>query len=193
VLLQRGAEVRLDDAEQQVCRLISNLRSTVNRNAGVANKRIGLQENDLEIDLQGFGAELAFCKMCNSYPDLSIFVRSTAVDQGDVWLPDRRNVDVKHTKYQNGRLITPTWKTAKVSLYALMTGIFPRYIFRGAIPTERLMREENICDLQGIGKLSYGVRQDQLEDLEIGEKRYELEEGLPVGLLFVPIQLKSAG
>lgn len=191
MLLQRGAEVRLDDAEQQVCRLIANLRSQSNRSAGVASKKIGLQENDLKIDLEGFGAELAFCKLCNSYPDLSIFVRSTEIDQGDVWLPDRRNVDVKHTKYPNGRLITPVWKKAQVSLYALMTGIFPRYIFRGVMPRERLMRDENICDLQNIGKLSYGVRQDQLEDLEIGERNFELQEGLPVGLLFVPLQ--SAG
>ena len=191
MLLKRGVETRLCDAEQEIARLTSRLRSQSNRSAGVTSKKIGVQELDEKIDLEGFGAELAFCKLCNTYPDFSIFVRSTATDLGDVWLPDGRNVDVKHTKYPNGRLITPTWKTAEVSLYALMTGIFPRYIFRGVLPRERLMREENICDLANTGKLSYGVRQEELLDLEFERRVYELEEGKPHGLLFVP--MKSAG
>ncbi len=132
--------ITLNESEQRIARHLGNARFQYGRNNGVENKRVGNQ-SDQETDLNGMGAELAFCKHFNIYPDLQIGVLS----DDDCNLPNGLGVDVKTTKYPNGRLLVGLNKKAKPSgAYALMIGTFPTYRYAGIISAERLFKDENI-------------------------------------------------
>jgi len=123
----------LNEGEQLVCKILARKRSRANRTAGIRNSKIGGQK-DKEIELDGIGGELTFCKLYGLYPDFSIYTRS-AVDGTDtfdaclngVW------VDVKTTQCPTGRLLVAVWKRdgPLPDYYALMIGAFPTYEFKG--------------------------------------------------------------
>lgn len=163
-----GTKYTLNDMEQLIVQSVSEKRFQNNRNKNVKNSRIG-DQSDESTDREGFGAEMAFCKLFNVYPDFSIEPRSSNDDKGDAILPieTRGSVDVKSTKYRTGRLITPTWKKkGNVDYYALMIGEFPSYEFRGFMGAEKLMQEDRVRDM-GYGKNSYVAEQDELQEIEM--------------------------
>jgi hypothetical protein len=145
----RNTEVALNPQEQTVCRALAKKRHANNRKAGTPNAKRGPQSNE-QTDLEGIGAEFAFAKLFNLYPDLSIEPRTADTDTGDCTLRDGRAVDVKATQYKTGKLIAVPWKKSGVQLYALMTGVFPTYTFRGFMEATELLREERL------GTLGYG-------------------------------------
>src|SRR5262252_4238780 len=105
----------LNNVEQSLARFIGRERSSSNREAGVTNGRRGPQ-SDAETDLDGIGAELAFCHLFNVYPDLSINPRRGGADA--TWIGWK--VDVKATRYATGSLITlPSKALDPCDLYAL--------------------------------------------------------------------------
>ena len=132
-----GDRVILNEAEQEICRAVGMARSFNSRSAGVENKRIGPQDDQLT-DLNGFGGEFAFCKIFNVFPDFSMELRNAATDRGDALLPSGHTVDVKTTVYPAGKLIAAPSLKDNHDLYALMTGTFPEYTLRGFISTEIL-------------------------------------------------------
>ncbi len=146
---KRNTEVVLNAQEQAVCRALSKRRHAANRKAGTRNAKRGPQSND-QTDLEGIGAEFAFAKLFNLYPDFSIQPRKSGDDHGDCKLRDGRGVDVKATRYKTGKLIAVPWKKSGAELFALMTGTFPKYIFRGFMEAGNLLREERL------GSLGYG-------------------------------------
>jgi hypothetical protein len=160
-----NTEVTLSVVEQAIVKGVAKQRFNNNRANGVYNAKIGDQSN-YDTDIEGFGAELAFCRLHNLYPDFSISPRSTNEDQGDAILPIPNGiVDVKGTKYPTGKLITPTWKSKDaVDVYALMVGEFPNYIFKGFMKSSDLMVSGRIGDM-GYGKKSFIASQDELIDL----------------------------
>lgn len=87
--------------------------------------------------------------MFNLYPDYSVYARSSqqGEDFGDALLPNGLTVDVKSTQYESGRLLAAKWKNPNVDLYALMTGTFPTYTFRGFMRSEELLRKSRLADL----------------------------------------------
>jgi hypothetical protein len=89
--------VELNKQEQALCRALAKKRYASNRTAGVRNSKRGRQSNE-DTDLEGVGAEMAFCKLLNVYPDLPMTPRSQDDDDGDCTLKDGRRVDVKATK-----------------------------------------------------------------------------------------------
>jgi hypothetical protein len=155
-----GTRVELTPAEHAVARRIAIARHDQNRKSHVPNARIS-DQSDHELDLNGFAAELAFCKLFNTYPDFTIEPRSAAKgdDTGDTTLGSL-SVDVKATPYRNGRLIATRWKQDGADLYALMVGECPRFEFRGFITKEALLREDRLKSL-GHG-LTYLAEQSEL-------------------------------
>ena len=145
----RNTEVSLNAQEQAIFRFLARSRYKNNRSAGTRNAKRGPQ-SDEQTDLEGIGAEFAFTKLFNLYPDFSIEPRTAENDTGDCMLRDGRSVDVKATQYRTGKLIAVPWKKAGVDLFALMTGTFPVYTFRGFMQADELLRQERL------GSLGYG-------------------------------------
>ncbi len=158
-----GSIVKLSETEQKICRGIAKLRFNNARNAGVENKKVGNQSNEYT-DLNGFAAELAFCRLFNVFPDLTIEIRSASTDKGDAVLPCGTTVDVKSTKYESGKLLASPSRKSGHDLYALMTGEFPTYTFRGFMRTSDLHNEKRIGEC-GHNK-TYIARQDELCEIE---------------------------
>jgi len=157
---QAAGTLTLNAAEQKLAIYLAKARNATNRNGGVTDRR----RCGADIDLDGVGAELAFCRLWNLYPDLSLHPRSAATDEGDATLPDGRRVDVKATRHPRGQLIAVTWKKERVELYALMVGTFPVYRFVGVQTAQALLHPDTITDL-GYGP-THALPQERLLPLE---------------------------
>jgi len=136
-----GAVVALSEFEQQLCRLVSDARCAANVGNGVADQLVGGAPGvgDGSASLNGIGAEWAFCRLFNVYPDTTIHPRSSrrGTDAGgDCRLRCGLSVDVKVTEWPRGGLLVVRWKGRGADLYALLTGRFPRYVFRGFAPAD---------------------------------------------------------
>lgn len=166
MIIIKGDKVSLSRVEQDICLAISKLRFTNNRIKNISNSKIGPQSDEFT-DLEGIGAELAFAKLSNTYPDFSINTRSSSLgtDYGDLKLHNNQSVDVKTTKYNSGKLLAVLWKTEVADLMVLMVGKFPNYEFRGCMKSCDLLIPERIGDL-GYGK-TYMASQNELVDLII--------------------------
>jgi len=153
-----GDSICLNPVEVAMCKYVAKERNKVNRTDGVKNSKIGAQ-SDYQTDLDGIAGEVAFCKMFNVYPDLTLEPRSAANgnDTFDcVWRT--KTIDVKTTKYPNGKLLAALWKSEgeKPDFYALMTGVLPEYTFRGFMPSQELLKRERVGDLgHGPGYIGY--------------------------------------
>lgn len=126
------------------------------RKNGVKNSKMGPQSNE-ETDLEGIGAEIAFCKMHNIYPDTAVGHTPLA----DAVLRDGSTVDVKATKYKTGHLIVAMWKKPDIDYYALMIGSFPEYRYAGRVHPEQIMQQSRIKNF-GRG-LVYAMNQNELQ------------------------------
>ena len=158
-----GTEVTLTEERQELSRQVALKRYENNRRHGTQDRMMGKNE---DAELEGAAAEIAFCQLFSTEPDLSIYTRSAenGTDTNDTILPCGLTVDIKTTKHMNGRLITPIHKNITGDLFALMTGKFPNYIFRGFMSQEKLIDDSNIGDL-GYGP-TYIANQAELKDLK---------------------------
>lgn len=149
--------IELSPSEQKLCELIAQLRYESARGAGVRDQRIDTSGQML--DLNGFGAELAFCKAFNLYPDFTVGPRHGGYD---VKTHKGTTVDVKCTKYENGHLVATKHKEKGQSdIYVLVVGEMPRYKIVGYLEEDLLLSESNLKDLgKGMG---YAVSQDKLK------------------------------
>jgi len=133
--------VTLLPSEVRIARWIGQQRWESNRQAGVTNAKVG-DQGDAFTDQNGFGGELAFCKLFNTYPDFSIAPRTALYDTGDTWLHGHP-IDIKTTEYATGRLLAVPWKTPPTAdcllLFALMTGTLPTFTFRGFFAARDLL------------------------------------------------------
>ena len=156
-----GSKTTLNDVEQRLVKTVAKLRNEENRLKNVADRKLS-DEDSIALDVQGFGGELAFCKAFNLYPDMFIKARKSANDRGDVtW--SGFSLDVKATKKEDGCLLVNSWKKSKyVDGYALMTGEFPIYVYRGMIEAEEATQPWWLKDL-GRGD-TYVVPQTKLKE-----------------------------
>ena len=151
--------ISLNMAEQKLAVYLAKRRYGVNRSAGMKDSRIDSDKNadGWKMDLVGIAGEIAFSRLFNVYPDtdISVTCSSKGQDHGDVTIPFNGInyvVDVKTTIYSRGKLLVVPWKDFKnsgVDLYALMTGVFPSYVFRGFISSKDLFRKENYQTMNG--------------------------------------------
>ena len=161
----RHTSVILNEGEQACCRLLAQRRHAVNRSNGTTDAKIGPQDAN-NIDLQGMGAEFAFCKAFNVWPDCSLASRSSqgGTDQCGDALYRGVTIDVKVTAYVSGRLLATRWKQSSDAIYVLMVGSFPTYRYVGAMAAVDLLQPWRLKDL-GYG-LSYVAEQHELTDLD---------------------------
>lgn len=167
-----GMTTWLNDGEQLICKGFAKRRHEANRNANVTNRKYGPQ-SDEQIDLNGIGGELAFCKIFNVMPDFSLSPRSALAgnDFGDAviqpWGLDGGKilVDIKTTNVINGRLIAPMTKQPnRDMIFCLMVGELPTYCFRGFYPNLLMLHKRNIVTINS--KECFAVLQDQLMSLQ---------------------------
>jgi len=156
-----GTQTILTALEQRLVKTVASLRNRENRLKKVTDRKLSA-EDSIELDVQGFGGELAFCKTFNLYPDFTIGARKTGEDKGDVsW--SGLYLDVKATRKEDGfLLITPWKKAAQVDGFALMTGDFPIYVYRGMIEADEALQPWWLKDL-GRGD-TYAVPQTKLKE-----------------------------
>jgi hypothetical protein len=152
-------QIALNEAEQRLAKFLARSRYEAARKRGIANAKIGPQSNE-QTDLEGIGAEIAFCKMFNVYPDLE--VGHTPAE--DAVLPSGVAVDIKSTKHPRGHLLAAKWKKPNVSAYVLLIGEFPRYRFAGMMPCEELLRTERLKNF-GHGE-GYAAKQEELLSMD---------------------------
>lgn len=151
--------IELNELEQALARDIAANRHRNSREAGLKDVRRGAMSAE-SADLEGAGAELAFCKLANVYPDLDGQPRPE-----DCHLADGRKVDVKATKHEHGHLIAVRWKKpGAVNVYALVVGQFPKYRCAGFMPSDDLLRETRLKDF-GAGE-AFAASQDELQRIE---------------------------
>jgi hypothetical protein len=116
------------------------------------------------MNLNGFGAELAFCRLVGVEFDFSTNEKDNHFLNVDCTLEDGRKIDVKSTPYHTGKLIVRLGKEdAVVDIFALMTGEFPNFCFRGWATYEETIKDYNIQNL-GWGD-AYGLEQGELTSI----------------------------
>jgi len=156
-------EITLNEAEQRLTEYVSKKRIAYHqhREQTVADKYEHWKVTQEETDREGFGGEIAYCKLVNLYPDLDT---NLSTPDYDCISCNGEKIDVKTTKYRNGHLIVPVNKiTHPADKYVLVTGEFPVYNIVGQCGAERLFMEENIRDFgKGPG---YTLCQNKLEDV----------------------------
>lgn len=138
-------QIRLSEFECHVAIALGRYRQARADRLRVENHNLSV-DTDVEIHIQGAGAEIALCRALNVYPEL---------DSNGCALPDARlgklTIDVKQTKYENGRLLCTTRKRAAeekiCDAYVLVTGEVPYFIIRGWYPSNLLFKDTNIQDL----------------------------------------------
>ena len=151
--------ISLDASEQTLCRVLAALRNGVNSVYGTYSPKIG-NRGEYEIDLDGISGELAYAKMRNLCPDFGIGPRSGGHDFVD---RDNRSIDVKTAPKSYHNLVVNVKKKNRPSdVYALMTGEFPDYVYRGEITKEELFTEDHLTDKLINGLPSYVVGQEEL-------------------------------
>jgi len=162
----KGASVSLNEVEQRLCKHIAQARYQANRAMQVNNSKVGGQADD-ETDLEGVSAEVAFCKLAGIYPHGPMDVSPRSSLKGEDCLADvvinGKSIDVKATKYPQGKLLAVPWKSKSADVYVLMTGEFPAYTFRGCMAGNELIKKERIGNL-GHGP-TYIARQCELSDI----------------------------
>ena len=151
-------KVTLNKIEQDICKMIAKERNDNNISNGSRNRKVG-NGDDYQIGLEGYGAEMAFCKIQNLYPDFDC----DAPQPFDCYWHEMGWVDVKCTDRIGGMLIVGTWKKEKPTpdYYVLMIGKFPNYEYIGHYDGTMIFNEDNIVNL-GYGPV-YAVRQGKLK------------------------------
>jgi hypothetical protein len=170
--LDRGAVITLTDEEVRIAGWIGHRRTEVARLNGIHRYQTrGNGRTAEEIDVDGFGAELAFCKLVNVYPDLSPQPKSGGAD----CLVVGSFVDVKSRRqpFSDLLVVARPGKQTGIDWYALMIVNWPEFRFAGAIPTLDLVKQP-VVDL-GYGP-TYAVPQTKLGDFRLTLTPEQVEE-----------------
>lgn len=149
--------ITLTTAEVRLAWFIARARYAHNRENGNPANLYG-KGDPIDREANSYGAELAFCKYFNVYPD----IKTHKAGVEDATLPDGRLVDVKQTWRHDGRLLVKVKdRRGKVDLFALVTGTLPVFKYHGMIEYAKLIREETID--YNLEHPAYACAQDDLK------------------------------
>jgi len=150
-------KIELTACEMAIANVVAAMRTTCNRAAGIAENKIG-SHSSYQMDVDGFAAELAFCKATNLHPD---FVVKNQRLTHDCITHDGKTIDVKTTRYESGRLlVTPNKKDCSTQFYVLVIGTPPAFRIIGYASKEEVFAARNYRELNG--RWSYILEQSQL-------------------------------
>lgn len=153
-------KVTLVKGEIETANMLAKGRTHANQRPGKVNQLRSPAEQQ-ELELNGMGAELAYCKAFNLWPDMTIGHRIG----GEDCLHAGKTVDVKFTSYIHGDLyVTPDKRDKGVDVYALVTGWMPHYDIVGYATSDEIFRDNNLADT-GRG-ISYVVPRDKLHEYD---------------------------
>lgn len=147
----------LIEEEQKIAEFIAKNRVKFNRENGAQATHYGDKE-PWKVEIHSVGAELAFCKMFNCWPDLN----TKRFGELDAVLKDGRTVDVKGTELQTGRLLVKVKDREPCDLYALMVGDFPSYRFAGWMTGKELLQDWRID--KKLEHPAFAAKQHELKD-----------------------------
>lgn len=143
-----GTKYQLNKDEQQIITNMSEIICAQGRLHFTSKYQRDKSMKLHQMNLNGFGAELAFCKLCNIPFDSSTVEKESHFTKVDATLINGKTVDVKNTVYSSGKLIVRTGKEQKiVDIYALMIGTFPNFVFSGWATYEEIIQPKFIKDL----------------------------------------------
>ena len=140
-----GTSIELNPFEIEVIDLLITSIAKQQNKTYYRRNPVDSAKNIFTAQKEGICAELAFCKIKNLYPDLSIHEKVQLVDC--VWRGYK--VDVKNTT--TGRLLIQKDDSGvfgnPIEIYVLMIGKIPRYQYFGWAWKWELIRRENIRNL----------------------------------------------
>ena len=153
--------ITLTNEEVAISEYIAKARTAYMKARKIINPGFSDYMSEYEMKAEGIAAEIAFCKFANIYPALNV----GDLGQTDCILHGGQTVDVKATKYPEGKLIAPRWKKPEsVDIYVLMVGEIPTFECMGWVRCWEFITPSNIIDL-GKGP-TYGLSQDKLNPPE---------------------------
>jgi|TARA_Y100000310_G_C20603272_1_gene774180 hypothetical protein len=146
--LNYGTSLELTQPDQQLIEEMSATICKQDRSYFVNNFKRDKTTTLYQMNLNGFGAELSFCRLCGVEFDSSTIQKESHFNNADAILKDGTTVDVKNTTYPNGRLIVRTGKESKlIDIYALVIGKFPVFKFSGWASYKDIIQQKLIVDL----------------------------------------------
>jgi len=154
-------DIVLNVTEQSIVRFIAEERNRNKQEEGIKDRKYDSADNPVDLNLEGFGAEFAFCKWENVFPDFAIHNFSGGWDALDKW---NRRVDVKWSK-TNFLLAPEHKKLGSCDIYVLIKGNFPKYRIVGWCEEAELLSEKNLKDWFNKGKVGYGIPMEQLKNM----------------------------
>jgi len=157
-----GSKYSLSLNEQQQIKEMADKIESQGRDYFKNNYKIDKSMRFRDMNINGFGAELAFCKLCNTDFDSSTNESENHFNKFDTVLRNGLSVDVKTTKYRTGKLLVRLGKEKKkVDVYALMIGEFPNYEFKGFAYYQDIVNNDNIIKIRDVK--TYALTQDFLK------------------------------
>ena len=135
--------IELTDEDIAVVYLLGGMRSTVAREAKVVDKKCGVHDG-VAGDIDGFTGEYAFCKWNNLFPDIAASPRSGSYD---CKTKTGTRIDIKTTRYKNGKLLATLKDNPDVDIYVLAIIDGKTVKFPGWISKLELCTDSNIRNL----------------------------------------------
>ena len=131
-------KIKLNEIEERLVTFLAKKRMLANRKHDIPDEQVGKQDK-LEMEINGLGGELAFCKATNTYPDLTLAGEPGTRPKADTHLFGSL-WDVKTTKRADGRLLVRPMKRGQKACeyYVLVTGSMPNYKIVGWMHAEDL-------------------------------------------------------
>ena len=160
-------KVTLNESEVKLVERITKDRSSFDKKKGFKDHRRAKKQTARFIETNGFGGEIAFCKLFNIFPDLV----TDHVSDYDAILHDGTKVEIKTTEYGHGKLIARHVKSS-ADIYVLVTGTMPDYIVVGFVPAEVVKAGKDTLN----GKTAYIVEQKDFVPIEELKPQYLNED-----------------
>jgi len=163
-----GTEIILSESDQELIKNMSTSICNQDRSYFINNFKKDASVKLYNMNLNGFGGELAFCRLMDLKFDSSTNKNENHYNNADAILNNGKTVDVKNTIYNNGKLIVRKGKESKkVNLYVLMVGTFPNFRFCGWKEYEIIINSNLLVNL-GYGD-AYCLPQSELNEVLLDE------------------------
>lgn len=154
-----GDTYKLNDAEIRLVGYVTRMRIEYNQKTG-ARATVYTNESLFENNRQGYGGEVAFCRLANVFPDTEYTIRS--VHDAVV---DGHTVDVKTTRNKTGVMYVKKMHHEDFpEYYAQMVGDFPEYTFMGYVKKEDALQEWRVREFPQHNSSSYVIEQNELKE-----------------------------
>ena len=105
--LKYGTEYKLNTEEQELITNMSNKICNQGRTYFKSKYKIDRKMDLNQMNLNGFGAELAFCKLCNIPFDNTTNQYENHFNKVDATLKNGKTVDIKNKESENNHKLQP--------------------------------------------------------------------------------------